>query len=171
MQRIWITGSSGVGKTTLARKLGKKLTIPVYHRDKIIWKSNWGERCEEEQISLVKKISIKDKWIFEGDRFTASRQDGRFERCDTIIFLNINRFICLYRGLKRFIKHRNNPRPELPSGCKEEYDITVVKYVLLEYPKKKIKIFKLFREAEEMGKTIIILNGTKAVEKWYNKLN
>ena len=170
MQRIWITGSSGSGKTTLAKKLGDKLNIPVYHRDAITWKENWEERSQEEQIALTKEITKRDKWIFEGNMFTASRLDGRFDKCDTIIFLNINRFICLYRGLRRYFKHKNNPRPELNKGCDEEYDMTVVKYVLLGFPKKKSSREKFFSEAKKLGKKVIILNGQKEVNNWYNRL-
>lgn len=171
MQRIWITGQSGSGKTTVANKLGNKLNITVYHRDNITWKEGWQERSEKEQIRLVKEISKKDKWIFEGNRFTASKKDGRFHNCDTIIHLNINRFLCLYRGLKRHFKHRHDVRPELPKGCDEEYNMELVKYVLFGYPKKKFVRQTLFKEAIKSGKEVIILNGRKEVRDWSKKLN
>lgn len=169
MQRIWIAGSSGSGKTTLANKLGKKFNIPVYHRDSITWGENWEERTEEEQIRIVREISKKDKWIFEGNRFTASKEDGRFTRCDTIIYISMNRVICLYRGLKRYLKHRNNPRPELPVNCEEGYNITIVKYVLFGYPRKKSARLKLFKEAEKKGINVVFLKGGKEVRRWCKK--
>lgn len=169
MERIWIAGSSGSGKTTLANKLSKKLNIPVYHRDRVTWKENWQERSEKEQIEIVQEITEKDKWIFEGNRFTASKEDGRLNRCDTIIYINMNRFICLYRGLKRYLQHRNNPRPELPNNCKEGYDLTIIKYVLFGYPRKKPARKALFKEAEKMGKKVILLNGRRGMREWCKK--
>jgi len=171
MQRIWITGSSGSGKTTLANKLGNRFSIPVYHRDRITWMENWGERSEEEQIELIKEITEKDKWIFEGNMFTASKKDGRLHNCDTIIHINVNRFLCLYRGIRRYFLHRHNPRPDLSPGCKEDYDIVVAKYVLFGYPKKKNERRLLFQEAKRLGKNVIILNGTKGVRDWCKKMN
>ena len=40
MNRIWITGNSASGKTTLANFIGEKFNIPVYHRDSITWDEN-----------------------------------------------------------------------------------------------------------------------------------
>lgn len=171
MHRIWITGSSGSGKTTIAKKLGNKLNTTVCHRDNITWKENWQERSEKEQIELVKEISKKDKWIFEGNKFTASKKDGRFDNCDTIIHININRFLCLYRGLRRYFKHRHDARPEFSEGCNEEYNMEMVKYVLFVYPKKKSERQILLKEAVKLGKEVIILNGRKEVRVWCNKLN
>lgn len=170
MKRIWITGSSGSGKTTLANSLGDKLNIPVYHRDQISWKENWQVSSEKEQIELIKEISVKDKWIFDGNRFTASKKDGRLNNCDTIIHINFNRFLCLYRGVKRYFKHKNKARADLAPGCDEEFDMNVVKFILFDYPKKKFKRQKLFKEAEELGKRVIMLNGKIDYNEWCNRI-
>jgi adenylate kinase family enzyme len=166
MQRIWITGSGGSGKTTLANLLGNKLNIEVYHRDRISWMENWQIRPENEQNEIVIGITEKDRWIFEGNMFTVSKQDGRFHKCDTIIFININRFICLYRTIIRYIKHRKNKRPDLADGCEEDYSIEFVKYIMYDFPKKNNERQRLFIEAQQAGKTVIILNGRKSVKRW-----
>lgn len=133
MQRIWITGSSGSGKTTLANIVGAKLNIPVYHNDRIFWMESWKERPVNEQIEITKGISKKNIWIYEGNRFNSCKKDDRYNQCDTIIFLKINRFICLYRFVKRYFKHRGTVRPDITEGCLEKIDITIVKYILFDY--------------------------------------
>ncbi len=40
MKKIMLIGSGGAGKSTLARKLGVKLGIDVYHLDTLFWKPN-----------------------------------------------------------------------------------------------------------------------------------
>ena len=159
MKRIWITGSSGSGKTTLANIIGKKLNIPVYHNDKIFWEKNWKIRPQNEQIEITKKISENDIWIYEGNRFNDSKIDGRYNHCDTIIYLNINRFICLYRFLKRYFKNRGKVRPDITDGCIEKVDMDIIKYILYDYPKKDRDRMKLFKEGMHEGKKVIILNG------------
>jgi adenylate kinase family enzyme len=170
MQRIWITGAGGSGKTTLANILSNKLNIEVYHRDRISWMENWQIRPENEQNEIVRGITEKDSWIFEGNMFTASKSDGRFYKCDTIIFININRFICLYRTIIRYIKNRKNKRPDLADGCEEDYSIEFIKYVLYDFPKKNNERQRLFVEAQQAGKTVIILNGRKSVKTWIEGL-
>ncbi|MDP4147263.1 MAG: hypothetical protein Q8936_22780 [Bacillota bacterium] len=166
MQRIWITGSSGAGKTTLANLIGSKLNIPVYHNDKIFWLDSWKERPVNEQINITKGISEKDKWIYEGNRLNDCKKDGRYSRCDTIIFLKINRFTCLYGFVRRYLKYRGTQRPDISEGCIEKIDIDIVKYILFDYPNKKNQRQKLFNEAKKDEKSVIILSGRKNIEKW-----
>jgi adenylate kinase family enzyme len=170
MHRIWITGSSGSGKTTLASIIGVKLNLPVYHNDRIYWMSNWQQRPSSEQIEITKSISEKDNWIYEGNRFSDSKIDGRYNRCDTIILIEINRFICLYRFLSRYLKNRGIVRPDMSEGCKESIDISILKYILFEFPKKKRVRQELFSQALSDGKNVIVLRGIKGVKKWINSL-
>lgn len=43
MKKIMIVGSGGAGKSTLAKQLGEKLDIPVYHLDAIFWQPGCGQ--------------------------------------------------------------------------------------------------------------------------------
>ena len=56
MKKIVILGCAGCGKSTLAKKLGSQLNIPVLHLDTIYWKANWKE--EDSQIFLEKQITL-----------------------------------------------------------------------------------------------------------------
>lgn len=170
MQRIWITGSSGSGKTTLANIIGAKLNIPVYHNDKIFWMENWQQRPINEQIEITRGITQKDKWIYEGNRINSCKQDGRYSECDTIIFLKINRFTCLYRFLRRSFKHRGTVRPDISEGCTEKVDIEILKYIIFDYPKKNNERQQLFAEAVKDEKSLVILSRGKDVKKWLKAL-
>lgn len=167
MQRIWIIGSSGSGKTTLANMIGKKLNIPIFHNDKIFWMENWQERPKNQQIEITKRITEKDKWIYEGNRFNERYKDGRYDHCDTIIFLNINRFVCLYRFLIRYCKYRGTVRPDITGGCKEKVDWDILKYILLDYPKKSKDRHKFLIEAKKEGKKVIIIKGKKDLRRLF----
>lgn len=163
LNRIWIAGSSGSGKTTLANLVGKKYDIPVYHRDYITWDEALQKRTEDEQIEVLKNITCKNKWIFEGCRFTASKIDGRLEYCDIIIYLNINRFICLYLGLMRYYKH---VKRKVPKSDFQEFTLQHIKYVLYEYPRKAQERQKIFTLARQTGIDVIILDGRKSVKEF-----
>ncbi len=166
MQRIWITGSSGSGKTTIANIVGEKLDIPIYNSDKIFWQEDWQRRPRDEQIQITKTISNKEKWIYEGNRFDDCKSDGRLENCDTIIYLNINRFTCVYRFIKRYFKYKGTVRPDISDGCTEKIDFDVIKYILIDFHSKNASRKRLFDEAKYIGKDVIILNGINRIQKW-----
>jgi len=168
MQRTWITGESGTGKTTLARQLGKKLGIPVYYRDGITWGKNDYERTTEEQIAIIRSFTGDERWIFEGNMFTLSRIDGRFDRCDTIIHLKANRFLCVYRCFARYLKHKNNPRPEFEEGCKEEYTLNMA-VQRIRGQGKDAERDALRAEAREMWKDVVVLSGVRAIRAFYRE--
>ena len=168
MKRIWIAGSSGSGKTTLANYMSKKLGIPAYHRDSITWDENDDERSEEEQISVVKAITVNDKWIFEGARFNASKIDGRLDKCDTIIHLNLNRFLCTYRGIKR--GYLQAKRFDLADKDRQPFSINLITYTLLDYPRKRKQRNEIFEIARRRGIDVIILKNRRSVKMFCDKI-
>ncbi|MEI6316269.1 MAG: hypothetical protein WCO65_00905 [bacterium] len=128
MQRISIVGISGSGKSTLANNLGKKLNLPVFHLDKYFWNADWTERytTKDEFNIVAKSFAEKDSWIIDGNyRGTI---DFRFERADTIIFLDFPKWRCLLRAfLRSFSKEKPFDKPE---GAKEKIDWFLVRWIL-----------------------------------------
>jgi len=168
MEKIWISGNSGSGKTTLADLIGKKFDIPVYHRDAISWDKDWNPIPEEKQNEIIKNFTKTDKWIYEGCRYTASKIDGRLVFCDTIIYLNINKFTCLFRGLRRYRKQlkSNTPKEDL-----QPITFKMIGYILHDFPKKYKERKGIFDFAKKNGKNVVILNGFRNVKRFIKTLN
>ena len=135
MQRIVIIGNSGSGKSTLARQVSEILKILAIHIDalRFIEGGCWAERPKEEFRAKIIDAIAADKWVFEG--CGTSTLPLRLERCDTIIFLDFNRFFCLYRAIKRRVQIHRKPRQELPKSCVDKIDRKFLKWILLDYPK------------------------------------
>lgn len=66
MQRIMIIGQPGSGKSALARTLGEKTGLPVFHMDHIHWLPHWIPRPAAEKTRTCHEIEALDRWIFEG---------------------------------------------------------------------------------------------------------
>jgi adenylate kinase family enzyme len=53
-KRILILGASGTGKSTLARRIGESLGLPVVHLDAINWNPGWVQTEAERFRQKVK---------------------------------------------------------------------------------------------------------------------
>ncbi len=168
MKRIWIAGNAGSGKTTLADALGKRNNIPVYHRDYISWDENLNTRSESEQVAMLRDITARECWIFEGARFTAAKIDGRLERCDTIIHLNINRFVCVFRAINRWRKQIGK---NLPPADYQPFTFSHIKSTLIDYPQKAHQRAEILEQAKQKGIHIIEIKTLSQLNKFYRDHN
>lgn len=104
--RILIIGSVASGKTSLAKKLSKELSINYYEIDAIVHddKNNY-KRTPEEQRKIINEINDKENdWIIEGT--LRKNLFYLLDMTDIIIYLNINVRIRKWRIIKRFVKQK-----------------------------------------------------------------
>lgn len=121
MKRVMIIGCGGAGKSTLARKLGEKTGLPVIHLDQIFWSpGNWQHLEKEEFDALLMQELEKPAWILDGN-FNRT-MELRLEKCDTVIYLDYSRWICLLQWIKRVVTHWGRTRPDMGPECNEWFD-------------------------------------------------
>jgi adenylate kinase family enzyme len=167
MKRVLVIGSSGAGKSTFSRCLSEKTGLPLIHLDKLYWQPNWVETDKAEWRKIVEKALEGDSWIIDGNY--SGTLPMRLERCDTIIFLDLPRTICVYRILKRVATYRSGTRPDMANGCDEKFDWQFLK-IVWDYPNRsKPKVERLLAE-HQSTKTIFRLKSTKEVERFLSRL-
>lgn len=128
MKRILVIGSSGAGKSTFARNLGEKTGLKVIHLDKLYWKPNWVETIDKDEWKrVVQKTLGGDAWIIDGNY--SGTMEMRLEKCDTVIFLDLPRAVCVYRILKRVALSYGKTRVDMAEGCPEQFDWEFIKWV------------------------------------------
>lgn len=111
--RIHVTGNAGAGKTSLAQKLGEALSLPVFSLDSIVWKPGWQKTPREERRALETALIQRPAWVIDG----VSEQVR--QSADWVIYLDVPRHVCTWRGLRRSLRHFHRTRPELPTNCPE----------------------------------------------------
>lgn len=128
MKRIAVIGCSGAGKSTFSSKLAGVLGLPLYHLDAYYWKPGWIPSPREEWHAFVEALSSQEEWIIDGNY--SSTLDIRLQYADTVIFLDMPMWLCLYGIVKRRIQYHGRTRPDMNEGCPEKLDMEFVRWVL-----------------------------------------
>lgn len=155
MERIVIIGCGGAGKSTLARQLGEKTGLPVVHLDSIFWLPGWVEMDREEFDCRVLAEIEKEKWIIDGNYNRTMPQ--RIQRCDTILYLDFPRRVCMYRIFKRLLTNIGKTRPDMGPGCKEKIDWEFVRWVWNYNKTKRARYYRMIEETTH-AKAFILKN-------------
>ena len=163
MKRVLVIGPGGSGKSTFARRLGERLNIEVKHLDRFFWRPGWQEPAKDEWLDTVKELTSEGAWIIDGNY--GGTLETRIQRCDTIVFLDLPRLLCLWRIAKRRLLYRSRSRPDMAEGCHEKLDWEFVRWVWSYSRRSRPKVVKLLREHSET-KQIVWLRSRAEVEKF-----
>ena len=156
--KIAIIGYSGSGKSTLARQLAEAYNIPVLHFDKVQFRPNWEIRPQASKEIMAKTfLDLHKDWVIDGN-YSKLSFERRMEEADVILILLFNRFSCLYRVWRRYLKYKNAGRPDMADGCTEKLDAEFVKWVLREGRKKSSRQRYQRVMAQYPNKTIVVKN-------------
>lgn len=150
-KRIAIIGNGGSGKSTLSRQLAERTGLPLVHLDMEFWRPGWEQTPRDEWLAKNELLTLCEKWIIDGNY--NSTLEMRFAAADLVIFLDFNRFLCLYRVLKR----RNKDRPDFPRYLEEKFDPVFLKWIW-NFPKNNRGVIMQLHEKYPDVKFIVIKN-------------
>ena len=110
--RIYIIGVSTSGKTTLAKKLAKKINCECFNLDDLYWKKKYTRaRTKREMESIVKSTIKKKKWVIEGSYSEGNWVRWIAKKSDAVLWLDIPRHTLTWRIIKRpFTRQKPNPK-------------------------------------------------------------
>ena len=167
--KIAILGFSGCGKSTLARTLGEKYQLPVLHLDSLHFETDWAEKPRERELAEIRAfLDSHEGWVIDGN-YSKLEQPRRLAEADAIILLELNRFVCLWRVLKRWLTYRGQSRPDMAAGCKEKVDWEFLRWVLHD-GRSKGKKAAYDRVAQEYSHKVTRIRTVKQQREFLRKL-
>lgn len=167
MERVMIIGCGGAGKSTLARKLGGRTGLPVVHLDQIWWApGNWKHLEREAFDTILMEEMEKPQWIMDGNYNRTV--ELRLDKCDTVIYLDLPRFVCLKSWIGRVIKNWGHARADMAQGCNEWFDPEMARWIWNFNKKNRPRYHQLLANLE--GKSVYILKSRREVDNFLASL-
>ena len=166
MKRVIVIGSGGSGKSTFSRQLGEITGLPVVHLDALFWKPNWISTPKDEWAGIVRREIEKPAWIIDGN-FGGTRK-MRMNAADTIIMLDLPRWLSMYRILKRWFTYRHRTRPDMAEGCNEKIDREFVMWIWSYRKTGRVRAFKDLETQSE--KNVVILRTRREVSEFLERM-
>ena len=164
MRRVLVIGSGGAGKSTFARRLARCTGLPLIHLDAIYWHPGWVETPREEWALVVEKLVSGDEWIIDGNYGGTFEQ--RLAACDTVVFFDMPRWLCLWRAVVRRVRYRTEPRPDMREGCPEELTWEFVRWVWT-YPRRRRPEILQRLSRPDSGRRVFVLRSASDVEQFF----
>ena len=162
MRRVLVIGSGGSGKSAVAAKIGAILDLPVIHLDALYWKPGWTPTDATEWKRRVRELASRDAWVMDGNY--GGTLDIRLAACDTVVFLDMPRALCLWRVMRRWLRHRGQTRPDMAGGCPERLTWEFLVWVWT-YPRRRRGSVLARLSALSREKHVIILRSPLEVDR------
>ena len=123
--KIAIIGSSGSGKSTFTRELGRLVDLPIHYLDLYYWQPGWVPTPVEEFAALNRRLVAEDAWIIDG--LYGKTLDIRLQAADVVVFFDLSPWVTTYRVIKRRIQYHGKTRVDMNEGCPESIDWPFIK--------------------------------------------
>ena len=160
MKKIIVIGCPGSGKSRLSRSLAKKTGLPLYHLDLMYW--NADKTCVQKNVFLERLADSlqKDEWIIDGNY--GSTMEKRLEACDTVIFLDFPKELCI----KGVLERRGKPRSDMP-WIETEEDAEFMEFIKSFNEQSRPNIFALLEKYSD--KTLFVLKSREEADEFLEK--
>ena len=114
--RISVIGTSGVGKSTLARRIAGLINAPYVELDAINWQAGWCDLNTQDPQEFRRRVAVamvQDAWVSDGNYSLV--QDLVLTRATHVVWLDYSRALTMRRVLWRSLR-RAATKEELWQG-------------------------------------------------------
>ena len=119
--RIVVIGTSGAGKTTLARAIARQFRLPHIELDAINWQPGWHDIARHDPPEFIRRVAAAtqaDAWVLDGNYSIVREQV--WQRATHLVWLDYARRVVMARVIRRSVV-RAILRTELWAGNREQW--------------------------------------------------
>ena len=173
MRRISVIGTSGSGKTTVARRAAEALGVPHVELDALHWEPGWREAPLEAFRARVRDAIRGDRWVVDGNY--SKVRDIVWGGADTVLWLDYPFHVLFTRLLRRTLR-RIVTRERLWNDNRESLRMmlsrdSILLWAISSYPRRKVEIPELMSAPEYAHIRFLVHASPAETEEWLNSLN
>lgn len=167
-RRITVVGTTGSGKTTLARQISQRLGIRHVEMDALHWAPNWTPVEPEVFRQATAQALRGDAWVTDGNY--SKVRDIVWGRADTVVWLDLALPIILGRLIWRSVR-RIATREELWNRNRESLRAqmgrdSLIAWALQTYRRRRKEYPMLFARPEYAHLAIVHLRSPRETRHW-----
>lgn len=171
--RINVVGTTGSGKTALARRISERLSIPHVELDAIFWGPGWTKTPDEVFRERVSSALSGDTWVADGNYNTV--RDIVWPMAETVVWLDYPLRTTMWQLLWRTVR-RSFTKEELWNGNRESFRTAFLSreslflWLLQTYWRRKKEYPVLFERPEYAHLAMVRLRSPRGAGQWLNRL-
>lgn len=168
-RRVAVVGTTGAGKTTLARHLAHRLAVPHVELDALYWGPNWTPVPADLFRQRTALAVAEDAWVMDGNYHVV--RDLVWSRATTVVWLDYPLLLILARLLRRTLR-RTLSREELWSGNRERFREQFLSreslflWAFRTYRRRRREYPAFFKEPAYSHLAVVRLSSPRATEDW-----
>jgi len=121
--RIVVFGTSGSGKTTMARRLAAALSLPMVELDRINWQPGWRGLNTDDPAEFARRVAAAtagDAWVCDGNY--SGVRTYLWTRGTHLVWLDYPRRVIMFRVIRRSVVRAFDRRELWPgTGNRENW--------------------------------------------------
>lgn len=168
--RYVVVGSSGAGKTALARRMAARLGVPHVELDALHFAAGWVEVPDEVFAARAGTATATGGWVLDGN-YTGVMPGLVWPRAQAIVWLDYPFRTCAWRLLRRTVA-RSWQRRELWHGNRESWRVSfasrdsVLLWLLRSFRRRRRDYAAAMRDPAHAHLTFVRLRSPRDTERW-----
>lgn len=98
-RRVWVLGTSGSGKTRLARRMAALIDAPHVELDALQHGPHWAQAGPEEFLARARSALTGERWVVDGNYPLA--REALLDRAQLVVWLDFDRSLVMRRVVRR----------------------------------------------------------------------